>query len=110
MPNARECLPNLPQSYIDNWMTTGGAGLWVNLHSYLTSLNALLKFNMIPFLEVHQGRSMDSTDESFLDDSIDFTTLRKDGELTTYLMEKLDATRGDPVAYIEVLMKYYHRA
>jgi len=107
---SRLCLPNLPQSYIDNWMTTGGAGLRVNLHGYSTSLNTLLKFNMIPFLEVHQGRSMDSTNKSFLDDSIDFATMRKDGELTTYLMEKLDATRGDPVAYIEVLMKYYHRA
>lgn len=101
--------PNLPANYIDYYMGAGGAGLSVHLDGYATSNSMLLKFNMIPFLEVRRARSMDTSTKSFLDESTTFPTTNKD-DLTHYLMQKLDATRGDPVAYIEVLMKYYHRA
>ena len=102
--------PNLNARYIEYYMGTGGAGLAVSLNGYSTSNTLLLKFNTLPFLEVHRSRPMSSSPESFLDESIVFPTTSIDADLTSYLMLKLDSTRGDPVAYIEVLMKYYHRA
>ena len=101
---------DLPQGYIDYWMGTGGAGLVVRLHGSTTAFAPLIKFNVLPFLEVHQTRNTETTAESFLDESIDFTTLKKEGDLAPYLMEQLDATRGDPIAYLEVMMKYYQQA
>ena len=101
---------DLPQGYIDYWMGTGGAGLAVRLHGSTTAFAPLLKFNVLAFLEVHQTRTTEMTVESVLDKSIDFTMLKKEGDLAPYLMEQLDATRGDPLAYLEVIMKYYQQA
>ena len=100
---------DLPPQYVCECMHSG-AGLEMQVRRSAVSDSVLLKFSMLPFLEIHQERSMANCTELFLNDSIVFPNPGNEDGLTPYLIEKLDATKGDPVAYIEVLMKYYHRA
>ena len=101
---------DLPKEYINYYMGNGNAGLAVKVRGRTRSVPMLLQFNSIPYIEIHICRSSSDSAASFLDDSIVFPSPLDEDGLSRYLQEQLHATKGDPVAYTEILMKYYQRA
>ena len=49
-------------------------------------------------------------DDSFLDESIKFPRALSEEGLQPYLLEKLNASSGDSITYVEILMKFYRQS
>ena len=95
---------NITQSEIDWMLNTGNCGIRMEILGYGTSMTVLLKWRDIPissaFVEWEH-------DVPFIDDTIDFPGTLKEDKLAEHLGRELYETKGDAVAYVQVLMKYY---
>ena len=96
----------LPEAYVKTLIRIG-AGINVQIHGTSGRKTVLLKFIRLPYLEVHIQRQHDAP---FLDNSIKFPKSADDDKQMNYLVDKLFAAKGDPIAYTDILMKYYQQA
>ena len=66
----------------------------------------LLKFKYLPHLEIYKSRDIH---QSGLDDDIRFLRSNTEDTLVNALITELHQSKGDSVAYIEILMKFYQQ-
>ena len=96
----------LPNSLLNHFMGEGGNGFYVELIHRRLRKHILVKFKYLPYIEIHMTRSIDAP---FLDDSVVFPRSDKDETLAAYMRDQLLLSKGDPSAYVEVMMKFYQR-
>lgn len=95
---------NLLQSERDRVLEE--AGLHLELIGYRSAKPLFLRLSHLPYLQVYVPREPGG---SFLDESLDFPRSGgKEGTLR-HLMWEFHATKGDPVAYVQILMNYYKK-
>ena len=96
---------NIPTKYIET-LIDRGMGINVKILGWGRMQKVLLKLSMLPYLEVHVRRNNNTP---FLDEGIGFPQIYDDECLKKYTMKELFSSKGDPVAYVEILMKFYQR-
>lgn len=82
--------------------TSGHAGLRLELKGYGRRKTVLLKWEHLPYVEVWRPRPKE---EPFIDESFDLPA-NEAGQLRK-LQRDLHFAKGDPVAYVTILMNYY---
>ena len=87
-------------------MESEGVRLCVSLHGHSHTRFVLLKYCMLPYLEVHIPRP---ADYSFLDRTISFGGPKTEEKLVHQLVDYLHESNGDPTAYLEILASFIKR-
>ena len=84
----------------------GGNGIVLELVGYGDAITVLLKFCQIPYIEVFVGRAPES---SFTDPCYDFSLTKNEDTFLNELKQQLHTRKGDPSAYVQILMNYYKK-
>ena len=84
----------------------GGNGILLELLGHGHAATVLLKFRQIPYIEAYVPRM---PDDPFLDSSYEFSQSQLDDTILDELKNHLQTRKGDPVAYVQILMNYYKK-
>ena len=93
-------------SQIQYMIGPGGNGIVLELIGYGDAITVLLKFSQIPYIEVFVSREKEA---SFTDPCYDFSRTKDDSTFLNELQQQLHARKGDPIAYVQILMNYYKK-
>ena len=84
----------------------GGNGIVLELIGYGDAITVLLKFSHIPYIEVFVSREPEA---SFTDPCYNFSKTQDDQTFLNELKQQLHTRKGDPIAYVQILMNYYKK-
>jgi hypothetical protein len=97
---------DLSSSQLEYMIGAGGNGILLELLGHGHVATVLLKFRQIPHIEAYVPRM---PDEPFIDPSYDFSQSQSDDTILDELKRHLQTRKGDPVAYVQILMNYYKK-
>ena len=90
---------------VNHWLGRGNAGFRLEVLGYGTSTTTLLRLSDLPYVEVFAEREVDG---AFLDPSLEFCTIWGGEELLAKKVSReMHATKGDAVAYTQILLNHY---
>jgi len=83
-----------------------GWGIYLELIGYGSTKPLLLPLAHLPYFQVYIPRESNAP---FLDESIEFPRRMTKKKALTRLVQELYARKGDPVAYVQIMMHYYRQ-
>ena len=95
---------HLPSTILKYYMESGGVGFCVSSNGHSRTKFVLLKYCMLPYLEVRNPYQADS---SFLEKTINFGRPKSKEKLVPKLVDYLYESNGNPTAYLEIMVKFY---
>ena len=96
----------LTKPQLEYMIGPGGNGILLELLGHGHAVTALLKFRQLPYIEAYVPRM---PDDPFLDPSYEFSQSQSDESILDELKTHLQTRKGDPVAYVQILMNYYKK-